>query len=166
MDDLKQHDIPADVNTNEWALRVTGAVEQPLRLTRRDLTSLSLEEFTGEFACAEGWVADELSWRGVRVGTILDHASPTPEGDFALVRAMDGDYACSFPRERLAESILALELDGDALSPEHGGPVRLVPTATDRNCWESIKWVAEIELTESRPTAADTAKELALSRIE
>ncbi|MFB6251153.1 MAG: hypothetical protein ABEI27_05615 [Halobellus sp.] len=34
------------------------------------------------------------------------------------------------------------------------------------DCWESLKWVAEIELLESEPTDADTAKQLELSRTE
>lgn len=166
MGELKRHPVPEEVDTDEWTLRVTGAVERPLALDRRDLTSFPLETFAREFACEEGWVATDLSWRGVRVEAVLDRASPTAESTHALVRAMDGDYACAFPLDRLSGSILALELDGEPIPPEHGGPARLVPTGSGSDCWESVKWVAAIEVAESNPAEADTAKDLALSRIE
>lgn len=166
MNDLERHRIPPDVDTTDWNLRVTGTVERPRRFTESDLTSLPLETFTDDFECVEGWVADGLSWWGVRVETILDRANPTAESEYALVHAMDGDYACSFRLGRLSDSILAVELDGDPLSVEHGGPARLIPTDGESDCWESIKWVSAIEVTESQPTEGDTAKETALSRLE
>ncbi|MFB6183791.1 MAG: molybdopterin-dependent oxidoreductase [Haloarculaceae archaeon] len=164
MTDLVSHGVPDDVDPDDWRLRLSGAVADALALTRADLASFPLEAFRGDFACEEGWVAEDLTWRGVRVGTLLDRAGVTDDGEYALVRAMDGDYACSFPLDRLAESVLALELDGDPLDVEHGGPVRLVPTHDDRDCWESIKWVSAIEVTTSKPTG-DTAREIALGRI-
>lgn len=166
MSDLRPHDVPSAVDPDGWALRVTGTIDQPLRLTPDDLMSFSLETADDDFACVEGWVANGLSWRGVRVETILERAGPTEDSEHALVRAMDGEYACSFPLDRISTSILALELDGETLPVEHGGPARLVPLGTDRDCWESIKWVSEIRLGETPFSEADTAKGLALSRIE
>lgn len=166
MDDLKPHDVPGDVDPDDWTLRVGGTVDRSLRLSSDDLASYPLETAVDDFACVEGWAANGLSWRGVRVETLLEHAKPTEASGYGLVRAMDGEYACSFPLDRLRESVLALELDGDPLPVEHGGPARLVPLATGRDCWESIKWVSEIRIDETPFTGADTAKELALSRIE
>ncbi|GAB3670536.1 molybdopterin-dependent oxidoreductase [Halopiger thermotolerans] len=166
MDGLEPHDVPDDVDPDGWALRVSGTVDRPLRLGPDDLASYPLEAAADDFRCVEGWVAKGLSWRGVRVETLLERAEPTAASGHALVRAMDGEYACSFPLDRLCESILALELDGEPLPVEHGGPARLVPLDTDRDCWESIKWVSEIRVGEAPFTGADTAKELALSRIE
>lgn len=165
MNDLERHDVPPDVDATDWALRVTGTVERPRSFTETDLASLPFETFTEDFECVEGWVADGLSWGGIRVETVLDRANPTDESEYALVHAMDGDYACSFRLDRLAGSILAVELDGEPLSVDHGGPARLVPT-DESDCWESIKWVSVIEVRESRPTEGDTAKATALSRLE
>ncbi|MFC4543164.1 molybdopterin-dependent oxidoreductase [Halosolutus amylolyticus] len=166
MSDLRTHDVPAAVDPDGWTLSVTGTVDRSLRLTPDDLASFPLETAADDFACVEGWVADGLSWRGVRVGTVLDRAGLTEGSEYALVRAMDGDYACSFSLDRLRESILALELDGESLPVEHGGPARLVPIDSERNCWEHIKWVSAIEVGETPFSDADTAKDLALSRIE
>ncbi|MFB6090747.1 MAG: molybdopterin-dependent oxidoreductase [Halobellus sp.] len=166
MTELESHPVPADVDPDGWALRVGGAVDRPLRLDRADVAALPAETFEEDFECVEGWTAAGLTWRGVRVERLLDRAGPTAEASHALVRAMDGDYACAFPLETLAGAVLATELDGEALPVEHGGPARLVPTDAGTDCWESVKWVAEIEVRESAPTDADTAEELALSRID
>ncbi|MFA9518304.1 molybdopterin-dependent oxidoreductase [Halopenitus sp. H-Gu1] len=165
MSDLKRHEIPEAIETTEWTLDVIGAVDAPLVLSRHELESFPHESITDEFACEEGWVADGLRWYGIRVESILDRAAPSDASEYGLVRALDGEYACSFRLDRLAESILAVELDGAPLALEHGGPARLVPEAGDRDCWESVKWVSSIELRETEPTAADTAEDLALSRI-
>lgn len=121
MTDLASHDVPDRVDPTRWQLRVTGAVETELAVDREDLESLPIETYRADFTCIEGWVADDLAWRGVRVGDLLDRATPTAASSHALVQAMDGEYACSFPLDRLAAAVLAVELDGDPLPVEHGG---------------------------------------------
>ncbi len=163
MDDLPSHDVPGAVTTDDWALTVRGSVRRERTFDAADLAALPAAAFTGDFACEAGWVADGLSWRGVRVGDLLDRVDPTPQSEFALVRAMDGDYACAFRLDRLENAVLALELDGEPLPTEHGGPARLVQP-DDADCWESVKWVAAIELTSEPPD--DTAREIALGRVD
>ncbi|WP_455449612.1 molybdopterin-dependent oxidoreductase [Natrinema thermotolerans] len=166
MADLRQFDVPESVDPDKWRLLVTGAVRHPTDFGLADLTDLPLETDTDDFACAEGWVAEGLSWRGVRVARLLERVEPADASAYALVDGMDEGYACAFPLERLSEAVLAVALDGDALPVEHGGPARLVPTGEAADCWESIKWVREIEVRETEPTADDTAKDVALSRLE
>lgn len=138
MSDLEVHDVPNGVDLDEWRLDVTGNVARSLSLDRDALGDLPMQSFTADFTCVEGWVAEDLSWQGVRIGDVLDRAAPTTASSHAFVRTMDGEYAYLFPLERLADAVLALELDGSPLPVEHGGPVRLVPTG-DADCWESVK---------------------------
>lgn len=166
MTGLKPHAIPDEVDPNEWRLRVGGTVARPLCLGPSDLKNLPTESFTADFACVEGWTAENLSWRGVRVNTLLERADPTDTSTHVLVRAMDSEYACAFCVDRVRDAVLALELDGEPLPLDHGGPARLVPTDDGADCWESVKWVSQLEVSESEPTADDTAKATALSRIE
>lgn len=165
MADLESHPVPDSVDPHGWVLRVTGAVSRSLRLTRADLKALPDGAYTDDFTCVEGWRAEDLSWRGVRVEAVLSRAAPTAGASHALVRAMDGDYASSFPLDRVRDGLLAFELDGEPLSVEHGGPARLIPTDDDADCWESVKWVSAIEVTEGEPTDRDTAEEIALDRV-
>lgn len=166
MADLASHDVPDEVDPIDWRLGVTGAVRRPLELTASDLASFEAETFVGDFACEEGWVAEGLGWRGVRVGRLLDRAGLADGAEYGLVRSMDDGYACAFPLDRLAASVLAVELDGEPLGVEHGGPARLVPTDGGRDCWESVKWTTVIDVREDRPSEDDTAQGIALSRIE
>jgi len=166
MSGLEPHAVPDAVEPNDWRLRVTGAVSSPLRLEPAELADLPAATVAEDFECREGWVAEDLSWRGIRVDRLLERADPTVEDGYVLVRAMDGDYACAFPIERVAEAVLAFELDGDDLPVEHGGPARLVPTDDGSDCWESVKWVSTLDVRASEPADEDTAKELALDRLE
>lgn len=165
MTELEEHDVPAGVVMDRWEFRVTGAVAHALDIDRTDLADLPTESYTADFDCFEGWTAENLSWRGVRVSTLLERAEPTIASTHVLAHAMDGDYACGFRIDRISNALLALELDGGPLSVEHGGPARLVPTGAGADCWESLKWVSEMEVRESAPTADDTAEETALSRV-
>lgn len=165
MDKLRSNPVPDSIDPQEWALRVTGAVSRSLRLTPDDLWALPHWDVTEDFTCVEGWRAQDLSWRGIRVETVLSQASPTTAATHVLVHAMDGDYASSLPIEHLRDALLAFELAGEPLAVEHGGPARLVPTDADADCWESVKWVSELEVMETEPADRDTAKRIALNRI-
>lgn len=164
--DLKTHEIPADVDFENWTLFVTGSVERPLELDRTDFQSLGSHSTVADFTCVEGWAAKDLAWEGVRVDDLLAQARPTSDATFGLVGAMDGDYACTFALSRLKDCLLATRLDGEALSTEHGGPARLVPLGEEKDCWEHVKWVSRIELHRQEPTKVDTAHDHALSRSE
>lgn len=165
MSDLRTHDVPDEVDPSDWTLRVTGAVAEPLRVEREDLAAFPVETVTDDFECVEGWVAEDLSWQGVRVSSVLDRADPTIDDGYVLVHAMDGDYACSVPRARAADALLAFRLDGEPLPVTHGGPARFVPTDSGADCWESVKWVDGLEVSDSEPVAGDTAEEIALNRV-
>lgn len=167
MSELKRHDLPPAVERAQadWSLCVTGAVSSEYTLSHEGLVALPTVRFDEDFVCEADWFAEGVSWRGVDAGVLLDRAEPTPEASFGLVHALDSSYACGLPLDRLRRSVLALELDGKPLSPVHGGPARLVPTDSRRDCWESVKWVREIELLADRPDSRATAKELALSRL-
>ncbi|MBP1987380.1 molybdopterin-dependent oxidoreductase [Halolamina salifodinae] len=163
MDGLPRYDVPDEVTTDDWALTIRGSVRRPRAFDAADLAALPNETFAEDFDCEAGWTAAGLSWRDVRVADLLERVEPTPESQYALVHAMDGEYACAFPLERIESAVLALELDGEPLPTEHGGPARLIPTG-DGDCWESVKWVDSIAITAEPP--ADTAREIALGRIE
>ncbi|MFB6110252.1 MAG: molybdopterin-dependent oxidoreductase [Halodesulfurarchaeum sp.] len=83
-----------------------------------------LETVTDDFECIEGWTAEDLSWRGIRIGSILDHAESGTDADYVLVHSMGGEYACSFPIDRVVDALLAVELDEQLLPVAHGGPAR------------------------------------------
>jgi DMSO/TMAO reductase YedYZ molybdopterin-dependent catalytic subunit len=60
------------------------------------------------------------------------------------------------------DTILAYSYKGKMLEYEHGAPLRLI--FPSQQCYESVKWVNEIEVLE-QPTK-DTGRDIALSRIQ
>lgn len=164
MTDLERHAVPDEVRRKSWRLRIGGAVANPLELDREDLLGLRTDTHTADFACAE---VGDLRWRGVSIGTLPDRADPTVDSGAAVLDAADGDYACAVALERVDNALLATELDDDPLPIDHGEPAQLVPTDADADCWESVKWVAAIDVTTaSDARSVDTGKDIALSRLD
>ena len=149
-------DFPA---VGEWVLRVTGLVRKRLELTLDDLMKLPPVSLTFDFHCLEGWVVSGTEWQGVKASAVVMLASPLPEARYAVFKA--GDYTEAFPVESLDQLVVAHSLHGKPLPRENGGPLRLV--FIGQKCYQSIKWLEEIELTGS-PVQA-TAREVALARL-
>lgn len=166
VDDLKTESAPDDSDSASWTLTITGAVEDSLTLRREDIQAIAREIDDADRTSIHGWNGDTNHWEGVRMDDLLEHAHPEGDAEFALVQAMDGDFACSFHLDRFEEALLAIELDGEPLPAERGGPARLLVADEGANCWESVKWVASIEIHTSEPTAADTSERLARAHEE
>ncbi|MGP6157881.1 MAG: molybdopterin-dependent oxidoreductase [Vulcanimicrobiaceae bacterium] len=133
-----------------YSLAVAGEVEHPQNFTLRELRALaSLTQIT-RHDCVEGWSAIG-QWGGVPLGNLLRLVRPTSKARYVLFRCFDrspeGDpYYESLDLHQAAhpQTLLALDLNGKPLDPDHGAPVRLrVPTQLG---YKSAKWVRRIEL--------------------
>ncbi|MCK2244555.1 MULTISPECIES: sulfite oxidase [unclassified Crossiella] len=94
-------------------------------------------------------------WRGVRLATVLERAGLTGAAVDVLPSGLDPEFVegpVNLGRVRrplpvakaLQDTLLAYEMNGEPLPPDHGFPVRLiVPNWTGIS---SIKWVGEIEV--------------------
>ncbi|REE99611.1 sulfite oxidase [Thermomonospora umbrina] len=94
-------------------------------------------------------------WRGVRLSAVLERAGLTPAAVDLMPRGLDAAYTdqgVDMGRVRrplpvakaLKDVLLAFEMNGRPLPPDHGHPVRLVVPH-----WvgiASIKWVGDIEV--------------------
>ena len=130
-----------------WRLRVWGAVARELELDWPAFRALPRVERTRDWHCVTTWSRLDVRWGGVALRPLLDRAGPRPEARHALVHAFDAlGYAASLPLADLMhpDNLLATHHDGEPLSPEHGGPVRLV--VHHLYAWKSVKWVWGIEV--------------------
>lgn len=94
-------------------------------------------------------------WRGVRLATVLRRAGVTPEAVDILPRGLDAEFVDkgeNLGRVRrplpiakaMKDALLAYEMNGAPLPPDHGHPVRLVvPSWTGI---ASIKWLGDIQV--------------------
>ncbi len=134
-----------------WEFRTSGLVEIPLQLTWEDFVRLPQTQMTSDFHCVTRWSRFDNRWEGVLFQAVYDLTRPKPEATHVLVHATDG-FATNVPLKDLVEDnvIFALKHDGEPLSAEHGGPLRLV--VPKLYGWKSAKWVRGLEfLPHDRP---------------
>lgn len=129
-----------------WEFTVEGEVEVQLSLTWPEFQALPRTAQRSDFHCVTGWSRLGDEWGGVRVRDLLALARPQPEARFALFVAEAG-YATNLTlAEALADDVLlALKFNGGMLSPEHGGPVRLL--VPSKYAYKSAKWLRGVVLT-------------------
>jgi DMSO/TMAO reductase YedYZ molybdopterin-dependent catalytic subunit len=151
-EDFYQVDINAvdpAVEVDDWSLSVTGAVEDELTLTRRDLQSMRTHHRFVTLRCVgdplNGKKMDTALWTGTPASRVLDRANPGSDCGCVMLRAADGYYE-EFPLAALRAGLLAYGMNAEVLPRGHGYPVRaLVP-----GHWGEVnlKWLTEIEVLE------------------
>jgi len=138
--------VTAAATDASYALRLVGPGGE-LRLTRAELTALPQHRETLPIACVEGWSASG-EWSGVRLRDLVSLVG-APPGASVRVGSLQqaGPFRESEVRGNVVDdplTLVALGLDGEALSLDHGFPCRLV--APGRPGVLQTKWLAEIEV--------------------
>ena len=111
------------------------------------IRAMASERRVWDLHCVWGWTRLGLVWEGVPAARVIDFAHPLPEARFVMVTAAGNGYTSCFPLNRARRSLLAWRLDGADLTPEHGGPLRLVPPPTKWG-YKGVKWVGRLTLIE------------------
>ena len=131
-----------------YRLEVAGAVDRPLRLSLGDLRSFPQHEAVLPIACVEGWSAS-ARWRGARLRDVLERAGARSDADVRVESLQPrGRYRASdvtHVHARDADTLLALELNGEPLHIDHGYPVRLI--GPNRPGVLQTKWVSRLTVT-------------------
>ena len=166
---LIHYDVPL-VDPDAFRVEVVGAVEQPLTLTLDDLRARPAVEIVSTFECAgngralleprpvsQPWLNEAVGtarWRGVPLAELLEEAGLSSDAVdvvfCGLDRGVEGEveqrYERSLPvAEALgAGCVVAYEMNGGTLPPQHGHPLRLVVPG-----WygmTNVKWLSEIRV--------------------
>lgn len=116
-------------------------------LTLDELAAMEQRTESLPIACVEGWSASG-EWTGVRVRDLLALVE-APEGRDVVVTSLQesGPYRYTTLQANFAadsRTLLALRLNGEPLSPDHGRPCRLI--APDRPGVLQTKWVTRLEV--------------------
>ncbi|MGI8727291.1 MAG: molybdopterin-dependent oxidoreductase [Solirubrobacterales bacterium] len=145
--------LPAPaIDPDEWRLRVTGMVEEPLELSFDDLLALDPVELDATLVCVHNPVGgpriDSARWLGVPIARLLEESKPLPGASQLLARSVDG-YTSGVPLpwiEAGSTAILAIGMAGEPLPTVNGFPARLlIPGLWGADA--NTKWVTELELT-------------------
>lgn len=166
---LAHFDIPA-VDPASWMLEIGGAVRRPARLGLDQLRALGTATQIVTLECAgngrgylqprpigQPWLSGAVStaaWTGTPLSAVLTAVEPLDDAVEVVFagadRAVAGEDVLAFERSlTLAEcaatgALLAWQMNGEALPPHHGAPVRLVVPG-----WygmASVKWLERITL--------------------
>jgi len=144
--------VPPVVNEQQWRLRISGLLEQPVALTLDDLRRYEpLHQFV-TLSCISNPVGGDLigttRWTGVSLQHLLPALRLKPNASHLKIDAADGFFEV-VPIETIkADSrvMLAYAWDGLPLTTEHGFPLRIY--LPDVHGMKQPKWITSIEVTD------------------
>ena len=132
------------ITVEEWRLRVDGLVGEELDLSWSAFQSLEQVEDVSDFHCVTGWSKLDVCWQGVRLSSIAEAAQLADGATHVICHGYDG-YTTNLPLEEALKSdvLLVYSADGQPLSREHGGPVRMI--TPQLYAWKGAKWICRLE---------------------
>jgi DMSO/TMAO reductase YedYZ molybdopterin-dependent catalytic subunit len=166
---LVHWDIPA-IDPVTWRLSIGGFVRRPLELSLDELRQRPRRTMPVTMECAgngrarlsprplsQPWLVEAIStaeWTGTPLAGLLDEARLSDDAlevvftgvDRGVQGAIEQDYqrSLSVADARRPEVLLAYDMNGRPLEPQHGFPVRLLVPG-----WygmTSVKWLGSIEV--------------------
>jgi sulfane dehydrogenase subunit SoxC len=166
---LVHYDIP-QVDPAVWRLELGGTVSRPLSLSLEDLRSRPAVDLVATMECAgngrarleprpfsQPWLQEAVGtarWRGVPLASLLAEVEPLDGAVEVAFTGLDGGVEGGVPQRYAralrvddaldGEVLLAYEMNGVPLPPQHGFPLRLVVPG-----WygmTNVKWLARIDV--------------------
>ncbi|MEU6140201.1 molybdopterin-dependent oxidoreductase [Streptomyces sp. NPDC047081] len=137
---------PAETGAEAWRLVVTGR-SGTVRLSRAQLARLPLHSSALPIACVEGWSTSDQWWRGVRLrdlAALVGHEEDPPDLFVESLQRHGAFRRAALRANQVADprSLLALYVNGEDLSPDHGHPARVIVPAAPGVL--NTKWVARL----------------------
>ena len=134
-----------DVDVATWTLRVWGDVENEVTLSYEELKALPATEVVTDIHCVTRWSRFDARFKGVHWRELAALCSPKPSAHFVIAHAEHG-FTANSPLSAIEDehALVVYEADGEPLTPEHGGPVRLV--VPSKYFWKSAKWLNGLEI--------------------
>ena len=165
------HPIP-EMDPESWRLKIEGEVEKPFELTYSELAEMETRTITVTMECAgngraflepqrdgaqwEGGAVGNAEWTGVPLAALLERAGVRDSVREVILQGADqGEikepprpagkihYARSLPLRKANDDVLlAWQMNGEALTPAHGFPLRAVVPG-----WygmAAVKWLTRI----------------------
>jgi DMSO/TMAO reductase YedYZ molybdopterin-dependent catalytic subunit len=131
--------IPLDT----WSFEVVTETGERHEWSWDQMTALPYEDVTVDIHCVTKWSKFQTSWRGVAIETFLEDVETA--ADYVLAHSYGG-YSTNVPLDDLldGQAWVAYQYEGEPVTPEHGGPARLL--VPHLYFWKSAKWVRGLQL--------------------
>ncbi|GAA3289764.1 molybdopterin-dependent oxidoreductase [Streptomyces cinereospinus] len=132
----------------DYALTVGGLVAEPRTYTLADLRAMPQTRVVADVVCTDGWRVDDTPFEGVKLADILDASGVRSSGAAVRFTCFDGAYTESLTLEqaRRSDVLVALKMQDEPITHEHGGPVRLF--VAPMYFYKSAKWLSGISVTD------------------
>lgn len=147
------HDFPVlsagpmpRVKTDTWTFTVKDGPRPVAKWSWEEFNALPQTKFLRDIHCVTTWSKFDTNWEGVLVDDILEAAGLDASTPYTLAHSYDG-YSTNVPFADLTngKAMVALRYEGQPITPEHGGPARLL--VPHLYFWKSAKWVNGIQFT-------------------
>jgi DMSO/TMAO reductase YedYZ molybdopterin-dependent catalytic subunit len=186
---LIHYDIP-DIDPSTWRLRIDGRVDRPSELSLAELRALPSTTRPLTMECAgngralleprpasQPWLVEAVGtgeWTGVELGLVLERVGVSPSAVEVLFtgadRGVEGGVEQAYQRSMsvvdatATGALLAYDLNGAPLPPQHGFPLRLVVPG-----WygmANVKWLAALTVLDTPFTGYQQATAYRLRQRE
>jgi DMSO/TMAO reductase YedYZ molybdopterin-dependent catalytic subunit len=136
---------PPPFNSMKWEFAALGLVKKPIKWTWQEFQSLPRVKVKADFHCVTRWSRLDNLWEGVATREILNRVEVADTVRYVLVHAYDEGWSTNMPFDHFTaeDALFADTHDGQPLSLEHGGPLRLIVPRL--YAWKSAKWIRGIE---------------------
>ncbi|MGW1586424.1 molybdopterin-dependent oxidoreductase [Streptomyces sp. NPDC002386] len=136
----------AETGEEAWRLVVTGRTGT-VRLSRAELLRLPQHSSSLPIACVEGWSTADQWWRGVRLrdlAALVGYDGEVPDVFVESLQRHGAFRRAALRANQVADgrSLLALSVNGEDLSMDHGHPARVIVPAAPGVL--NTKWVARL----------------------
>jgi DMSO/TMAO reductase YedYZ molybdopterin-dependent catalytic subunit len=135
-------------NLETWTFALQEGGSLLGKWTWAEFEALPQTTMVVDIHCVTTWSKLDTEWQGVSIDTLLSAAGlDEPPAPFAMIHC-DGGYTTNVPVEDLigGKAMIATRYDGEPLSPDHGGPARLL--VPHLYFWKSAKWARRLRFIE------------------
>ncbi|AOG04601.1 sulfite dehydrogenase [Bosea sp. RAC05] len=158
----RHHGGIAEINPANHRLMIHGLVDKPLVFTMEDIRRMPRQNHVHFLECAANsgmeWRGAQLNgcqfthgmihnvmYTGVPLKLLLAEAGLKPSAKWLMLEGADASgMNRSLPVEKALDDVLiAFAMNGEALRPEQGYPLRAVVPGWEGNIW--VKWLRRIE---------------------
>ncbi|MDP3600772.1 MAG: sulfite dehydrogenase [Bosea sp. (in: a-proteobacteria)] len=158
----RHHGGIAEINPANHRLMIHGLVDKPLVFTMEDIRRMPRQNHVHFLECAANsgmeWRGAQLNgcqfthgmihnvmYTGVPLKLLLAEAGLKPSAKWLMLEGADSSgMNRSLPIEKALDDVLiAFAMNGEALRPEQGYPLRAVVPGWEGNIW--VKWLRRIE---------------------
>jgi DMSO/TMAO reductase YedYZ molybdopterin-dependent catalytic subunit len=136
------------IDTKKWTFRIFGLVDKEKTLDYAAFTALPVVKVFSDIHCVTTWSKLDNVWDGISSSEIKKMVTISSRAGCVIVHAAGGFTTNLSASDFFAEDVLfALKHNNEAITADHGGPVRLVVPRL--YFWKSAKWVTGVEFSEN-----------------